>query len=264
LRRLIILIILIILIAGCRYNPPEGRIGDYVWFGEIWTDTLDTAIVYFDSVYVGTDKLGYGMTGGVVWFVVGDTTPTACDRDFREPGVYQFQQSEEFDKRYRYTFFNWDDSLGERVFKEGRFYTFCAAEFINGVAKETLRLKGRFPTKPRYTFYDTLRTLEYIPDTLYKGRVYTFVWNRDYLSNWYMVRLVGRDTTYGFYYCYKEILDTVPRITFEIPSSSDECYYDMGPIFLELVNVQRIVFDSGYAFGEFRLMSRVRKTVSIK
>jgi hypothetical protein len=135
-------ILLIFLLLSCKYKLPESRVGDYVWFGEIWTDTLDTSIVYFDTVYSGSDKLGYGMKGGVVWFVVGDTSDTACSRDFMDSKVYQFNQSEEFDKQYRYTFFNWDDSINDRVFKEGRVYKFCAANLINGVARETLKLNG--------------------------------------------------------------------------------------------------------------------------
>jgi hypothetical protein len=265
-------ILLIFLLLSCKYKLPESRVGDYVWFGEIWTDTLDTSIVYFDTVYSGSDKLGYGMRGGVVWFVVGDTSDTACSRDFRDSKVYQFNQSEEFDKQYRYTFFNWDDSLNDRVFKEGRVYKFCAANLINGVARETLKLNGVFPSKPRFslirdTLYfpnsDTLR-IDQLPDTLYVGRTYTIVWDRGYRANYYMVRLVGRDSSAGYYYCYKEILDTTPKVSFRIPESSGDCYYDVGPINLEVVNVNRVIFDWGYAFGEFRFMSRITKKVLVR
>ena len=261
----------ILLFFSCKYNVPESRVGDYVWFGEIWTDTLDTSIVYFDTVYSGSDKLGYGMRGGVVWFVVGDTSDTACFRDFRDGKVYQFNQSEDFDKQYRYTFFNWDTVLNDRVFKEGKIYTFCAANLVNGVAKETLKLKGIFPSKPRYTLIkdtiyfptsDTFR-IDQIPDTLYVGVTYTFIWDRGYKANEYMVRLIGKDTEGGYYYCYKEILDTAPRISLRIPPNSGECYYDVGPINLEIVNLNRIIFDWGYAFGEFRFMSRISKKVFV-
>ncbi len=266
-----ITLLLFLLLISCKYNLPESRVGDYVWFGELWTDTLDTSIVYFDTVYSGSDKLGYGMRGGVVWFVVGDTSDTACSRDFMDKKVYQFLQDEDFDKQYRYTFFNWDDSLEDRVFREGRSYTFCAANLVNGVAKETLRLKGIFPSKPKLkliidTIYfpnDTLR-IDLIPDTLYIGRTYTFVWDKGYKANYYMVRLIGKDTLNGYYYCYKEILDTAPTISLKIPSSSNECYYDEGPINLEIVNLNRIIFDWGYAFGEFRLMSRNVKKVFVR
>ncbi|MEO0164200.1 MAG: hypothetical protein ABIL50_00170 [candidate division WOR-3 bacterium] len=264
-------LILSLLVISCKYKLPESRVGDYVWFGELWTDTLDTSIVYFDTVYTGTDKLGYGMTGGVVWFVVGDTSDTACSRDFRDRDVYQFYQSDEFDKRYRFTFYNWDDTLNDRVFKEGKIYTFCAANIVNGIAEETLKLKGVFPTKPKYNFYDTLIVissdtfyLNDLPDTLYTDKEYTFIWQRGYKANWYMLRFVGRDTTFGFYYCYKEVLDTLPSITVYIPKNSDECYYSEGPIRLELVNVYRVLFDYGYAFGEFRFMSRVIKEIVIR
>jgi len=268
LRRIIFLFFLL----SCKYKLPESRVGDYVWFGEIWTDTLDSSIVYFDTVYSGSDKLGYGMRGGVVWFVVGDTSDTACSRDFSDNGVYQFHQNEDFDKQYRFTFFNWDHNLDDRVFKEGKAYTFCAANLINGVARETLKLKGTFPSKPRYnlirdTLYfpnsDTFR-IDQLPDTLYAGRTYTFMWDRGYKANYYMVRLIGKDSSGNYYYCYKEVLDTAPSISLKIPTSSRECYYDAGPINLEIVNVNRIIFDWGYAFGEFRLMSRVTKRVFIR
>ena len=223
-------IVILLFVFGCKYNLPESRIGDYVWFGEIWSDTLDTSLVYFDSVYTGTDKLGYGMIGGIVWFVVGDTSDTACRRDFKDRDVYQFHQSDEFDKRYK--------------------------------------LKGFFPGKPRFTYYDTLTKsdtiyINMLPDTLYTGKTYTFIWRKDAKANWYMVRLVGKDTTYGFYYCYKEILDTIPRITFYLPENSDDCYYEIAPINFEVVNVYRKIFDKGTYFGEFRFMSRVSKRVYV-
>ncbi len=237
--------------------------GDYVWFNEMWGDTLDSCITYIDSVYKGTDKLGPGMKSSVVWLVENDTSDTACNRMYDDPEVHFFQVDPNIYKLYRWRFFNWDTLRDSLIVRPTEGYSLCAAIIINGEFIRRWGLKVRMPLAPDSS------TLSLIPDEVEYGDTVNLYWSPIPQANTYMVRLIEGDNQVG-YSCYYEILLDTPLLSLTVPEvvpETEEGWCDLrfaDSFRIEVANTHRLVYDDGDMFGETRSTARLVKWVKIR